>query len=202
MPDAPSPLRAPIGAVAVFCGSREGAEPAFVRAAETLGESLAQRGIALVYGGGVIGLMGATARAVLRQGGRAIGVIPEFLQALELRQPNLSELVVVDGMHERKRCMFERADAFVILPGGLGTLDEAMEIITSKQLLRHEKPIVVVNLCGYWDALATLVDSVVAGGFADPRVRDLFVTVTAVESIFEAIESSPTPDPSVLTSHL
>ena len=202
MPEDSSTERVAIRAIAVFCGSREGNETAFVDAADALGRNLAQRDIALVYGGGGIGLMGVIARAVLQHGGRAIGVIPDFLQALELRQPNLSELIEVAGMHERKRHMFERADAFVILPGGLGTLDETMEIITWKQLLRHRKPIVVLNVAGYWDALEALVDKIVSGGFADPKVRDLFAVVTEVEAVFDAIESSPAPDPAVLTSHL
>ena len=112
--------------VAVFCGSRNGSDPAFAQAAEALGHGLAERGIRLVYGGGGIGIMGVLARAVLRNGGEVTGVIPRFLMELELRHPDLSELVVVDDMHTRKRMMFERANAFVVLPGGLGTLDEAL----------------------------------------------------------------------------
>ena len=191
-----------IRAVAVFCGSRTGADPAFEQAAGAFGRMLAERGVRLVYGGGGIGLMGALARAVLHHGGRITGVIPGFLAELELQQPDLTELVVVDDMHERKRCMFERADAFVILPGGLGTIDEAMEIITWKQLLLHAKPIVAVNTAGYWNSLAGLIDEAIDNGFADPKVRELFALVDKVDDVFAALDSATSPDPVVLTSHL
>ena len=133
--------------------------------------------------------MGVLARAVLRNGGEVTGVIPRFLMELELRHPNLSELVVVDDMHARKRTMFERADAFVVLPGGLGTLDEAMEIITWRQLARHDKPVIAFSVAGYWEALRAMVDSVIRHGFADPDAVRLFSVVESVEDLFDAIEA-------------
>ena len=176
-------------AVAVFCGSRMGSDPAFGQAAEALGQGLATRGIRLVYGGGGIGIMGVVARAALRHGGRVTGVIPHFLMELELRHPDLSELVVVDDMHTRKRVMFERSDAFVILPGGLGTLDEAVEIITWRQLARHDKPVFVLSVAGYWDPFRATIDHAVRHGFADPEAAALFSTLETVEDLFSAIEA-------------
>ena len=174
-------------AVAVFCGSRNGSDPAFGHAAEALGCGLAARGIRLVYGGGGIGIMGILARTVLREGGEATGVIPRFLMELELRHPDLSELVVVDDLHTRKRIMYERSDAFVILPGGLGTLDEAMEIITWRQLARHDKPVVALNVAGYWESLRAVVDNAIRHGFADPDAAALFSVVDTVEDLFSTI---------------
>ncbi len=178
-------------AVAVFCGSRNGADPAFGRAAEALGRGLARRGIRLVYGGGGIGIMGVVARAVLGHGGEVTGVIPRFLMELELAHPDLSELVVVDDMHTRKRVMFERSDAFAVLPGGLGTLDEAMEVITWRQLARHDKPVVALSVAGYWEGLSTMVDNAIRHGFADPEAAELFSVVETVEDLFSAIEAGP-----------
>ena len=176
-------------AVAVFCGSRNGSDPAFAQAADALGRGLAARGIRLVYGGGGIGIMGIVARATLGSGGEVTGVIPRFLMEIELSHPDLSELVVVDDMHTRKRVMFERSDAFVVLPGGLGTLDEAMEIITWRQLARHDKPVIALNVSGYWEALRAVVDNVVRHGFADPDAARLFSVVETVEDLFSAIEA-------------
>ena len=132
---------------------------------------------------------GIVARATLGHGGEVTGVIPRFLMELELSHPDLSELVVVDDMHTRKRVMFERADAFVVLPGGLGTLDEAMEIITWRQLARHDKPVIALNVAGYWEALRAVVDNVVRHGFADPDASGLFSVVETVEDLFSAIEA-------------
>ena len=187
-------------AVAVFCGSRNGSDPAFGQAAEALGRGLAERGIRLVYGGGGIGIMGILARAALQNGGEVTGVIPRFLMKLELRHPDLSELVVVDDMHTRKRVMFERSDAFVVLPGGLGTLDEAMEIITWRQLARHDKPVIALSVAGYWKALSAMVDTVIRHGFAEPNATGLFSVVETVDDLFAAIEagengSRPRPAP-------
>ena len=123
-----------INSLCVFCGSRAGADPAFSAAAEQLGRTLAARGVRLIYGGGSIGLMGIVMQAVLDNGGQVTGVIPAFLMRREVGNPDLTELIVVDSMHERKRRMFELADAFAVLPGGLGSLDEAIEIITWRQL--------------------------------------------------------------------
>src|SRR5271170_4632298 len=147
-----------INAVCVYCGSSPGTEPAFVEAAEKLGKILAENGVRLVYGGGDVGLMGALSESVLEHGGAATGIIPEFLTARERPKRRVRELIVTRDMHERKRKMFERADAFVALPGGIGTLEELVEQLTWAQLGRHKKPILLANIKGYWDPLLTLVD--------------------------------------------
>ena len=191
-----------ISAVSVFCGSRFGDHPVYRRAAEELGALLAARGIRLVYGGGGIGLMGVLADAALAGGGRVTGVIPEFLVEHEVEKRDVTDLVVVDSMHARKTRMFDLSDGCVVLPGGLGTLDEAIEVITWKQLRLHEKPVVVVNIDGFWEPFLALVEAVVAGGFAHPAVRDLFTAVDRIEQALPALEAAPEPNPEVLTSHL
>jgi hypothetical protein len=192
----------PIGSVCVLCGSRAGNLAAYGDAARRLGRVIAEQGARLVYGGGSIGLMGVIADAVLRAGGHVIGVIPEFLVRYEVDHKRLSELIVTDSMQERKRRMFELSDGFVILPGGLGTLDEAFEIITWKQLRLHSAPIVILDVDGYWSPLQRLIDAVVRGDFAHPAVEELFTFVDSPEQVFPALEAAPTPQDVVLTSHL
>ncbi len=177
-----------IRSLCVFCGSRVGADPAYAIAAEQLGRALAERGTRLVYGGGSIGLMGVVMQSVLDHGGEVTGVIPEFLMRREVGNPTLTELVVVDSMHERKQRMFELADAFAALPGGLGTLDEAIEIITWQQLRLHAKPIGLLSVGGYWQAYEALIDRIIDQGFADPGIRDLFVVEEGVESLLGSLE--------------
>ena len=172
----------------VFCGSRSGGEPAYAAAAVELGRALAGRGIRLVYGGGSIGLMGKVMQSVLDHGGEVTGVIPEFLMRREVGNPALTQLVVVDSMHERKQRMFELSDAFAVLPGGIGTLDESIEIITWQQLRLHAKPIALLSVAGYWQPWERLVDWIVAAGFADASVRDLFVVADDVESLLASLE--------------
>ena len=191
-----------LNAIAVFCGSRAGSDAAYAEAARRLGAALAARGIGLVFGGGRIGLMGIVADAVLAGGGRVTGVIPEFLDQLEVSHDGVTELIKVGSMHARKHTMFTRADAFVILPGGLGTLDECMEIITWKQLRQHSKPIVVLDVGGYWQNLLALIDDVIDAGFAHPKARQLFTSVASVDDVFAAIAAAPEPDKIVLDSHL
>jgi uncharacterized protein (TIGR00730 family) len=191
-----------IRAVTVFCGSRTGADPAYLAAAEAFGDLLAREGITLVYGGGRVGLMGAIADRVMAGRGTAVGVIPDFLMDLEVGHSGLSELVRVPNMHTRKSEMFVRSDGFVVLPGGLGTLEEAFEIITWKQLHLHAKPIVVLDTNGYWQPLVRLTQATVDGGFAHERSRDLFSVVATVEEIIPALRSQPAPDRVVLDSHL
>lgn len=190
-----------ISALGVFCGSKTGDDPAFAAAARDLGRIMAARRVRMVYGGGNIGLMGIIADSVLGEGGHVTGVIPDFLMKFEVGKSDVSELIVVDSMHERKRRMFEMADGFVILPGGLGTLDETFEIVTWKQLRQHSKPIVVLNVSGYWDPFIDLVEGAIDGGFAHAGVRDLFTVVETVDGVFEALESAPEPVEEVLTSH-
>jgi len=163
-----------INALCVYCGSSPGTDPAFVEAAHTFGKILAENNIRLVYGGGSAGLMGALADAVLKHGGEITGIIPEFLTKRERPQArqHAQELIVTRDMHERKRKMFDMADAFVALPGGIGTLEELVEQLTWAQLGRHKKPILLANIKGYWDPLLTLIDHMRMQDFlpALPRV--------------------------------
>jgi len=161
-----------INAICVYCGSSPGTEPAFIEAAQKFGKILAENDIRLVYGGGSTGLMGALAEAVLKNGGDVTGIIPEFLTNRERPRRLAQELIVTRDMHERKAKMFERADGFVALPGGIGTLEELVEQLTWAQLGRHKKPILLANIEGYWDPLLTLIDHMRTQEFlpAAPRV--------------------------------
>ncbi len=152
---------------------------------------LAENDIALVFGGGHVGLMGLAADAALSAGGRVIGIIPEFLMAREVGHAACSELHITKTMHDRKQKMAELSDAFVILPGGLGTLDETFEIITWRQLGLHEKPIVIANIDGYWDPLSELVENILEEGYAPSSNRDLIQVVDRIEDILPEIEASP-----------
>ena len=156
---------APVKTVCVYCGSGFGGDPAFRQAAEALGTALAAAGLDLVYGGGDVGLMGTVARAVLAGGGHVTGIIPDFLKSREHMLDGIQETVVVGDMHTRKRMMFERSDAFVALPGGIGTLEELVEQLTWAQLGRHRKPILLVEVAEFWKPLLTLFDHMRAHGF-------------------------------------
>jgi uncharacterized protein (TIGR00730 family) len=145
--------------VCVYCGSGMGAHPAYAEAARTLGRAMAEAGIRLIYGAGSIGLMGTLARATLDAGGRVTGIIPGFLQSRERVMLDLTELLVTEDMHERKMLMFERADAFVALPGGVGTLEELVEQMTWAQLGRHRKPVLLANINGFWNAFIELLNA-------------------------------------------
>lgn len=155
-------------AICIYCGSGKGADPAFEQAAVDLGRLLAREGIRLVYGGGSLGLMGAAARACLEAGGKVTGIIPQFLVDMEVMLPEVSELIVTADMHERKRLMFEHADAFVALPGGIGTLEEVVEQMTWAQLGQHAKPIMLANVAGFWDPLVTLLAHMKDAAFIRP----------------------------------
>lgn len=179
--------------VCVYCGSSGRVAEALREAARRTGRLLAESGMELVYGGGHIGLMGLTADAALDAGGRVVGIIPDFLHGRELTHRRLSELVVVGSMHERKQRMFERADAFAILPGGLGTLDEAFECLTWKQLKLHDKPIVLVDVEGYWQPLVKLVDHAIAAGFAPARVRKALTVVGTPEELIAVLKTAAAP---------
>ena len=170
-----------------------GVDPAHRAAAERLGRLMGERGVRLIFGGGRIGLMGVLADAVLAAGGSAIGVIPGHIDAREIGHRGVTELLVVDTMHARKHKMFELADAFAVLPGGLGTLDEAFEIITWRQLGLHDKPIVLVDVAGYWKPLRGLLEHVVAGGFARPEACRLFTSVERVDDLLDALAAAPPP---------
>ncbi|MSO72817.1 MAG: TIGR00730 family Rossman fold protein [Rhodospirillaceae bacterium] len=194
------PLNAPkLTSLCVFCGSQKGADPAYAAAATTLGRALAGHGTTLVFGGGRVGLMGAAADAALASGGKVVGVIPDFLKDKELAHPGATEMLVVPNMHVRKKTMFERSDAFCILPGGVGTMDELFEIITWRQLHLHNKPIIIVNVTGYWSQLLTLLDRMIAEGFAHPGHDALVTVVDRAESVIGAAEAElAAPKPPVL----
>ncbi|TFL16291.1 TIGR00730 family Rossman fold protein [Jannaschia formosa] len=162
--------------ICVYCGSRDGARPAFAQAAEALGRGIAARGWRLVYGAGDVGLMGRVARAVQESGGETFGVIPSHLLQLEVGKRDLTRFVVTETMHERKKVMLMNADAVIVLPGGAGTLDEFFEALTWRQLGLHDKPIIVLNVDGYWDRLSALMRAVVSDGFADPSLLDFVRT--------------------------
>ena len=180
-----------IRAICLYCASSSGGKPVFREAAARFGALLAERGLSLIYGGGHVGLMGVTADAVLAAGGKVVGVIPRFLVDIEVEHRGITDLVIVGSMHERKQKMFELADGFVVFPGGLGTLDEAIEIITWKQLRLHDKPIVLLDLDGYWGTFLKLIDDAVAMGFAKPAVKDLFTVVKTVDEILPALSQVP-----------
>lgn len=180
-----------IHSVAVFCGARSGANPAHAAAARELGAGLAANGIRLIYGGGRVGMMGALADAVLAGGGRVLGVIPEFLTQQEVAHPGAQEMVVTGSMHERKQHMAEQADAFVAMPGGLGTLDETVEIMTWRLLRLHDKPILLCDVEGSTAPLVALVDAVIAQGFAGREARNTFELVSGVPALLERLRALP-----------
>ena len=184
MPDAPM---GQIHTVCVYCGSSPGNDPDFVAAATRLGGILADNHIAIVYGGGAGGLMGALATAALARGGKVIGVIPNFLRVSENMFQGASELIVTDDMHERKRIMFERSDAFVALPGGIGTLEELVEQLTWAQLGRHRKPILVANVKGFWSPLLGVFDHMDDAGYIHAAARLNFMVTDQVDDIVPAL---------------
>src|SRR6202521_2090106 len=174
----------------VYCGSKMGLDPRYATAARELGLALAATGIELVFGGGRGGLMGVGADAVLAGGGRVVGIIPDRLRAAELAHKGATELIVAGSMHDRKRLMAERGDAFAVLPGGIGTLDETFEILTWRQLGLHDKPIFLVDVAGYWQPLRDLLDHIVARGFAAPLVPRLVEIVPDVAALMAALEQA------------
>ena len=173
--------------ICVFCGSAAGARNIYAAAARELGTLLAQHHIELIYGGGHVGLMGELADATLAAGGRVVGIIPQHLMRPEIAHQNLSELVVVDSMHTRKRQMAERAQAFIALPGGYGTLEELFEMITWLQLQLHSKPIGVVNVGGFFDPLLALIKHSAQEGFIRPEHWDLLVVEASASLLLERL---------------
>ena len=173
--------------VCVFCGSRSGQTALYAQAAEALGSGLAERGWRLVYGAGDVGLMGLVARAAQAAGGETFGVIPEHLVRLEVGKRDLSSYVVTETMHERKKVMFMNSDAVVVLPGGAGSLDELFEVLTWRQLGLHDKPILLLNIAGYWDPLRVLLQHIVDQGFADASILDFITEVQDVPSAIAAL---------------
>ncbi len=179
--------------ICVYCGASSRVDETYKDAAQRLGRILGERSKRLIYGGGRVGLMGLLADNVLAHGGSAVGIIPEHLQANEIQHTGLTELIVVDTMHTRKRMMMERADAFVVLPGGLGTLEETFEILTWKQLGLHDKPIVVVDIAGYWTPLFDLIEHAVASGFAQREALQFYRVVPRGEDLLPTLAAAPEP---------
>jgi uncharacterized protein (TIGR00730 family) len=188
-----TPSQPAVRAICVYCGSGPGVNPAYLAAAETLGRDMADAGIGLVYGGGSLGLMGATARSVLAHGGRVTGIIPQFLSEKERMLREAHELIVTTDMHERKKLMYERADAFVALPGGIGTLEELVEQLTWAQLGRHTKPIVLANIDGFWKPFLTLLAHMRQEAFIRAGLDVRFVTVDRAEAILPAVLAAAGP---------
>lgn len=177
----------------VFCGSSFGTSPAYSEAARQVGESLARRGVGLVYGGGNVGLMGVVADAALAAGGEVIGVIPHSLVAREVGHQGLTDLRVVDTMHERKALMADLSDAFLALPGGIGTLDEWFEIWTWAQLGLHGKPCGLLNVEGYYDPLLAFIDQMVSQGFLRDTHRNMILVDTTLEPLLDRMERYTPP---------
>ncbi len=182
-----------IRSICVYCGSSARVADSYKEAASLLGSRIGGRGLQLVYGGGRVGLMGIVADATLKAGGSVVGIIPEHIQVLEVEHTGVTELHVVDSMHTRKRMMAERSDAFVVLPGGFGTMDETFEVLTWRQLGLHDKPIVLLDVDGYWQPLIAFIDHMIAEGFARPEHRKLYRVVATVDDVFEALAAAPEP---------
>jgi hypothetical protein len=179
--------------ICVYCGSNVGRNPAYAAAARQLGQSMAKERIGLVYGGGGLGLMGELARAVLAHGGRVTGIIPAFLSVKERMLRDVTELVVVDDMHQRKKLMFDKSDAFVALPGGIGTLEELVEQLTWAQLGRHTKPIVLVNIDEFYAPFLALIGHMQSESFIRPDMDVRFITVDRAEDAVPAILAAAPP---------
>lgn len=180
----------PIRSICVYCGSRPGRDSSYMNAGRELGKSIAENGLRLIYGGGTKGIMGAVASGVLSHGGQVTGIIPEFLVDMEATRHSLGqldELIITADMHERKHGMFERADAFVALPGGIGTLEEIVEIMTWGQLGRHEKPMVFANINGFWDPMMELIRHMTEEGFIHTSHRVQPLVIDKVADIIPAI---------------
>lgn len=174
--------------IAVFCGSADGAAPEYLATARELGRRIAEKKYGLVYGGATVGTMGAIADATLAAGGEVVGVIPDLIMNLEIGHRGLTELNIVRTMHERKALMASRADAFVALPGGYGTMDELIEIVTWAQLRLHAKPCALVNVCGYYDGLLAFLDTAVEQGFIKRENRGLVQVARDATEALEIIE--------------
>jgi len=179
-----------IKTICVYCGSGPGTNSKFIESAIGLGRAMADNGIGLVYGGGSIGLMGAVAKSVLDHGGHVTGIIPEFLTKRENALVGAQELIVTHDMHERKRLMFERSDAFVALPGGIGTLEELVEQLTWQQLGRHSKPILLANIDGFWEPLLTLLTHMRSTAFIRPTLPLEVLTADRTEDILPKLRSA------------
>jgi uncharacterized protein (TIGR00730 family) len=190
-----------LSSICVYCGSSAGDDPIYAASAAQLGEAMASAGISLVYGGGGVGLMGIAARSVMEAGGHVTGIIPQFLKDREAMLEAAHELVVTDDMHERKRLMFERSDAFVALPGGIGTLEELVEMMTWAQLGRHRKPVLIANINGFWDPLVALLQHMSSAGFIRPGFEVNYLVADRADDILpvllDAVSRTPAPEPAI-----
>lgn len=191
-----------LSSICVYCGSSNAVAPKFKEQAAIIGAEIARRGARLIYGGGHVGLMGIVADSALKQGGLVIGIIPEHIRAQEVQHMGLTELHVVPDMHTRKRMMVEHADAFVILPGGLGTLDETFEILTWKKLKLHNKPIIIFNQDGYWNHMLALIDTTIAEHFSQTPDRALFKVVENVADLFAALDDNAVADMGTISTRM
>lgn len=180
-----------VKSICVYCGSSAQGPASHAAAAAELGRRMAERNIQLIYGGGRVGLMGIIADAVLAAGGEVIGIIPKFLDELEVGYFEATRLEIVDSMHERKSRMAELSDAFAVLPGGLGTMDETFEILTWRQLGLHDKPIIILNQDGYWTPAKQLIDHIIDNRYADPKAKDLVHFVDSIDALFATLDTLP-----------
>jgi uncharacterized protein (TIGR00730 family) len=179
-----------ISSICVYCGSGAGSDPAFLDCARAFGHALAEHGIGLVYGGGTIGLMGAVAQAVLERGGHVTGIMPDFLKSREKLLDRVQETIIVPDMHTRKRLMFDRADAFVALPGGIGTLEELVEQMTWAQLGRHSKPILLLNINGFWKPLLVLLAHMREQGFIRPGLELNYLVAERLDEVVPMLRAA------------
>ncbi|MDB5490977.1 MAG: Lysine decarboxylase family [Micavibrio sp.] len=191
MPHADIETKTKFQNICVYCGSSGRAPDVYKDAAVLMGKILGEAGHTLVYGGGSVGLMGLVANSTLSNGGTAIGIIPRHIEAREIGHPDLTELHVVDSMHVRKQMMVDRSDAFIILPGGIGTMDEFFEIMTWRQLGLHDKPIVIVNVNGYWTTIIETLEVMVREKFLRQEDRDTVMVVERPEDVLEALQIAP-----------
>ena len=194
----PESKSAEIKSVCVYCGSAFGNDPAYRQAAHDLGQVLAGAGLRLVYGGGGVGLMGETARAVNDAGGKVLGIMPRFLRSREILYDDV-DTRVVENMHERKMMMFEESDAFVVMPGGVGTLEEVIELMSWRRLDLHKKPIIFLNINGFWEPFFKLIDHTLKAGFTPPAFMSTYSSVDRVEDILPAISRLSAHDSNVDT---
>jgi uncharacterized protein (TIGR00730 family) len=172
----------------VFCGSNTGDDPAFAREARSLGQAFAERGVGLVYGGGSVGLMGEISRTVMEHGGEAIGIIPRALADREIASEDISELHVVEAMHDRKAMMAKLSSGFIALPGGYGTFEEFCEMVTWVQLALHDKPCLLLNINGYYDPLIAMFDNALRSGLLTAESREIVHAYTSVEALVEHLD--------------
>ncbi len=183
----------PLTSLCVYCGSRKGKKSVYAKTAMALADEMVDRDIRLVYGGGGIGLMGTIAQRVADGGGEVVGIIPDFLQKIEKPFNGGTKKIVTDSMHERKQIMFDMSDAFLALPGGIGTLDEMFEMMTWRQLGQHKKPLALLNVNGYWDPFLYLLDHIVDHDFAGPDIRNNLVVESDIKCLLDRLGGARAP---------